>query len=152
MPIVGFGIAVGDRSLGVQTDDPVGAVAAIEAAHRAALGVVGPGDRRPARGADVPITRCWDVLTVHRLLHGGWRTSIARCWAWIHGLSSDSLPTMGQLDLLGDHSDEGGDPDDPVRSDGHLRPEWVSDGWARDPDRLATWAGSHSPSRNDSGP
>ena len=87
----------------------------------------------------IAIARSWDLLTVHRLLHGGWRTSIAHVWAWLHGLPSDSLPTMGQLDLLGDHADEG-DPDEPVRPDGHLRPEWIAGGWARDPDRLRRWA------------
>jgi len=49
------------------------------------------------------------------------------------------LPTLGQLDLLGDHGDEG-DPRVPVRPDGHVRPEWVSGGWRRDPQRLADWA------------
>ena len=88
----------------------------------------------------IGVTRCWDVLTVHRLLHGGWRTSIARAWAWLHDLSIESLPSMGQLDLLGTHADEGADPDDPVRPDGHLRPEWVSGGWADTPERLGVWA------------
>ena len=33
-----------------------------------------------------------------------------------------------------------GDDDDPVAPDGHLRPEWVSGGWADRADRLARWA------------
>lgn len=137
----GLGLAVAGRHLGVETTDPVGVVAAID-------GAIGPRwvwwDRdtaQPLAATDVPIARCWDILTVHRLLHGGWRTSIALCWAWMHDLSTDSMPTMGQLDLLGDHADEGGDLDDPVRPDGHLRPEWISGGWAAGPERLAVWAG-----------
>ena len=88
----------------------------------------------------VVVGRCWDVLTVHRLLHGGWRTSIPEVWAWLHGLPSDSLPAMGQLGLLDDQGDEGDDPEQPVRPDGHLRPEWVSGGWAKSEARLAAWA------------
>ena len=96
-------------------------------------------DRLVAGG--VAITRCWDVLTVHRLLHGGFRASVAGTWAWLHDLSLDSLPAMGQLGLLDDHGDEGDDPEQPVRPDGHLRPEWVTGGWAARLPRLASWAG-----------
>lgn len=87
----------------------------------------------------ITVSRSWDVLTVHRLLYGGWRTSIAHTWARLHGLDPESLPALGQLDLLGEHGEEG-DPDEPVRPDGHLRPEWIAGGWARDPDRLRRWA------------
>ncbi|HSJ91637.1 MAG TPA: DNA polymerase [Ilumatobacter sp.] len=135
----GLGLAIPGERIACPTDDPIAAIARIERE-------VGPRwiwwDRATAdelvRGG-VTIARSWDVLTVHRLLHGGWRTSIAHVWAWLHGLPSDSLPAMGQLDLLGEHGDEG-DPDEPVRPDGHLRPEWISGGWARDPDRLGAWA------------
>jgi DNA polymerase I len=136
---VGLGLALDGHRAGFPLGDPTGELATIEQE-------IGPRwvwwDRATADVLvqhGVTIARSWDVLTVHRLLHGGWRTSIAHVWAWLHGLPTDSLPTMGQLDLLGDHGDEG-DPDEPVRPDGHLRPEWISGGWARDPDRLATWA------------
>ncbi|MEJ7800910.1 MAG: DNA polymerase, partial [Ilumatobacter sp.] len=137
---VGIGLSIAGHSRGFECEDPVDVVASLDE-------TVGPRwvwwDRstadRLAEG-DVEIDRCWDVLTVHRLLHGGWRTSIAHSWAWLHDLSQDTLPAMGQLDLLADHADEGGDPADPVRPDGHLRPEWISGGWAADPGRLATWA------------
>ncbi len=89
---------------------------------------------------DVMVNRCWDVTTAHRLLDGGWRTPLAVAWAWLHDLPTNSLPTMGQLDLLADRGDEGGDPEDPVRPDGHLRPEWISGGWAAGTGRMATWA------------
>lgn len=138
-PTVGLALAVPGGSIVVPTDDPIALVDTIER-------VVGPrwvwwerstADQLVERG--VSVTRCWDVLTVHRLLHGGWRTSIARVWAWLHELPVGTLPTLGQLDLLSDHGDEG-DPNRPIRPDGHLRPEWIAGGWAESPDRLAAWA------------
>jgi DNA polymerase-1 len=139
-PDTGLGLACGAGSTSVRCDDPVQLIARIEAAisPRWIWWDRSSPDQLAERG--VGIARCWDVLTVHRLLHGGWRTSIARAWAWLHDLPLDSLPVMGQLDLLGAHSDEGDDPDDPIRPDGHLRPEWVSGGWAASPDRLERWA------------
>lgn len=89
----------------------------------------------------VSIDRCWDVLTVHRLLHGGWRTSVGYAWAWLNQLPTDTLPQMGQLDLLSAPADEGDDPENPVRPDGHLRPEWLSGGWSLSPARVGEWAG-----------
>lgn len=138
-PGIGLGLATATGRLGVPASDPVAVVARIERE-------VGPRwiwwDRTtsdPIAVAGVAVARSWDVLTVHRLLHGGWRTSVAAAWAWLHGLAQDSLPTMGQLDLLGGDAD-GGDPDEPVRPDGHVRPEWVTGGWSRDAGRLAAWA------------
>lgn len=140
-PEAGIGLACRTGQRAIRCQDPTGLVGSIEAE-------IGPRwawwDRTTAdRLAEqqIAIARCWDVLTVHRLLHGGWRSSIARAWAWLHELSDESLPTMGQLDLLGAHGDEGDDPDNPVRPDGHLRPEWVSGGWSASPERLAMWAG-----------
>lgn len=136
---VGLGLAVSSDRLAVPSTDPLPLVAMIE--HE-----LGPRwvwwDRTtsdPLADAGVPIARSWDVLTVHRLLCGTWRTSIAGAWAWLDGLAADSVPTMGQLDLLSEHGDEG-DPDVPVRPDGHLRPEWIAGGWASTPARLAAWA------------
>jgi hypothetical protein len=86
----------------------------------------------------VSVARCWDVLTVHRLLHGGWRATVPEAWAWLHGLPADSLPAMGQLGLLdwqGESGHESDDPEHPVRVDGHLRPEWTSGGWSATADR-----------------
>ena len=132
-------LAVTGHSATFETDDPAALVAEIE--HD-----IGPrwvwwdratADQLVERG--VAVARCWDVLTVHRLLHGGWRTSIAKAWAWLHGLSPDGLPTMGQLDLLSERPDEG-DPDQPLRPDGYLRPEWIGGGWADSPERMAVWA------------
>ncbi|MEM7274272.1 MAG: DNA polymerase [Actinomycetota bacterium] len=91
--------------------------------------------------AGVVIDRCWDVAAVHRLLRGGWRASPAEVWADLHGLSTDTIPTLGQLDLLQAQTDEGDDPEAPIRPDGHLRPEWTGGGWAKSETRLADWAG-----------
>lgn len=138
---VGLGVALGDgRSLGLACDDPVAMVGAIERSvgPRWVWWDRGTADELVAGG--VAIARCWDVLTVHRLLHGGWRTSIGAAWAWLHDLASDSLPAMGQLGLLDAHGDEGDDPEQPVRPDGHLRPEWTSGGWAASTSRLARWS------------
>jgi DNA polymerase-1 len=141
MPGIGLGVAAGDGlAVGVACDDPASVVGAVDEALR-------PRwvwwDRETADVlvcGGVAIGRCWDALTVHRLLHGGWRTSVAAAWAWLHDLASDSLPAMGQLGLLDDHGDEGDDPEQPVRPDGHLRPEWTSGGWAASTTRLARWA------------
>jgi len=87
---------------------------------------------------DVRLATCWDVAAVHRLLFGGWRADPARVWATLHGLDRRGLPVLGQLDLMG--GDGGGDPDAPVRPDGHLRPEFVAGGWWGSPTRAAAWA------------
>ena len=88
----------------------------------------------------VRVATCWDLAAVHRLLFGGWHSDPALVWAALHDLDPASAPGTGQLDLFGDSGDEGTDPEDPVRPDRHLRPEWTGGGWARDPSRLARWA------------
>jgi len=88
----------------------------------------------------VRVATCWDLVAVHRLIFGGWRADPALIWAALHDLDPGSMPGTGQLDLFGGAGDEGTDPEDPVRPDGHLRPEWAGGGWARDPQRLAGWA------------
>jgi DNA polymerase I len=90
--------------------------------------------------AGLRVATCWELAAVHRLLFGGWRATPELIWAALHDLAVESLPTAGQLDLLGPSGEEGTDPEQPVRPDGHLRPEWTSGGWARSPDRLARWA------------
>ncbi len=90
---------------------------------------------------DIAVSRCWDILTVHRLLVGGWRTSVGHSWAVLNDLDLDTIPVMGQLDLLSHTPDEGDDPDNPVRSDGHIRPEWVDGGWHSSTERMQAWAG-----------
>ncbi|MCB0966214.1 MAG: hypothetical protein KDB37_05215, partial [Ilumatobacter sp.] len=137
-PGTGLGLAVDGRSTCLDGDDPSAIVAELEA-------TVGPrwcwwdrstADRLVADG--VSVARCWDVLTVHRLLRGGWRASVAEAWARLHDLPLDRLPVEGQLDLLGGGDD--GDADEAVRPDGYLRPDWIAGGWASSPERVAAWA------------
>ncbi len=139
-PRVGIGLATADATVGFASDDPVAIVEAVDRsiAPRWVWWNRSVSDLLAGRG--VAIDRSWDVLTVHRLVHGGWRTSIPECWAWLHGLRADSLPTMGQLDLLAEPTDEGENPEDPIRPDGHLRPEWAGGGWGDTTTRLAAWA------------
>jgi DNA polymerase-1 len=139
----GLGLAAGDAARWIDATEPAAVVGIVDAA-------LGPRwvwwERATADAlveGGVSVARCWDVLTVHRLLHGGWRASVPELWAWLHDLPVDSLPAMGQLGLLdwrGDAGDEAGGPDQPVRVDGHLRPEWTSGGWTSTPDRVASWA------------
>lgn len=76
---------------------------------------------------------------MHRLLAGVWRCDPGTVWAWLHDLPLSGLPRAGQLDLLSDAADAGGDAEDPVQPDGYLRPEWVIGGWAESPTRTAKW-------------
>ncbi len=86
------------------------------------------------------VATCWDLSAAHRLLFGGWRDDPGLIWAALNNLSTSTIPSLGQLDLLVDAGDDGGDPENPVRPDGHLRPEWTSGSWVRSPNRLARWA------------
>jgi DNA polymerase-1 len=90
--------------------------------------------------ADVRIATCWDVAGVHRLLFGGWRADPARVWAQLQHLALGTIPTTAPADLFGDAGRGDGDPDDPIRPDGHLRPEWLGGGWCATPERLRQWA------------
>lgn len=138
---VGLGLAARGDVLAVSTADPCAVVAAIESASAPRwVWFDRPAGPDPLAAAGVRVARCWDVLTVHRLLRGGWRTSVAAAWAWLRDLPTSGVPAMGQLGLLDDHGDDGGDPEQPVRPDGYLRPEWVEGGWASSPQRLARWA------------
>jgi DNA polymerase I len=90
----------------------------------------------------VHIASCWDLDAVNRLLFGGWTRSPERIWAELHDLPLTGIPGMGQLDLLGVdvqsvHTD---DPNQPIRPDGYLRPEWTAGGWSDSDDRLREWA------------
>ncbi len=91
------------------------------------------------------IGSCWDVAAVHRLTGGGWRADPGRVWARLHGLPPDTLPASPQrpgapLDLFTMADRDQGDPEQPVRPDGHLRPDWDQPGWVATPERLARWA------------
>jgi DNA polymerase-1 len=89
-------------------------------------------------GAGVRLATCWDIAAVHRLLFGGWRDDPGWVWAHLHGLASSTIPAEQPPDLF--YSEEGGDPEEPVGSGGHLRLEWARGGWAGSSGRLARWA------------
>jgi len=91
--------------------------------------------------AGVRLATCWDITAAHRLLFGGWRADPGWAWACARELDTGSVPASGPLDLFGlDLSDRGDGDGDPVAADGHLRPEWISGGWADSPGRMARWA------------
>lgn len=90
--------------------------------------------------AGVRVAAAWDVSAVHRLLHGGWAADPARVWAAAHGLAIEAAPTGEPRNLFSPDDDDPGDPEDPVRPDGYLRPEWVSADWRAGPERLRRWA------------
>jgi DNA polymerase I len=90
--------------------------------------------------ARVTVAACWDVAAVHRLLHGGFVDRAADLWAQAHGLDPDAAPRSGQLDLLSAASADEGDPTEPVRPDGYLRPDWA-DAALVSPAAAARWAG-----------
>lgn len=139
-PGVGVGLAAAGGSVTVEAEDPAPVVAAIDEAlrprwvwwsHDLAGGLVAAGVR---------VATCWDLAAVQRLLVGGWRADPARVWAQVRGLSTATVPAPGPLDLFSQAEADEGDPEDPVRADGHLRPDWVGGGWAAGPERLTRWA------------
>ena len=135
----GLGLASGDQSWGVAHSDPTAVVAAIEREIQPRWVMWSQDTAAFLTTAGVRVRTCWDVAAVHRLLFGGWRVDPARAWAALHGLSNESIPSVGQFDFLFTHSEDGND-EQPVRPDGHLRPEWAAGDWSRAPKHLAQWA------------
>ena len=91
----------------------------------------------------VRLATAWDIAAVHRLLFGGWRADPALVWARLADLAIETIPTLAPPDLFSSAVGEGGvddRPEDPIRRDGHLRPEWVAGGWSTAIERLARWA------------
>ena len=89
--------------------------------------------------AAVRVARCWDLAAVHRLLCGGWRADPGLVWALARGLDPDDVPAVRQPDLF-DLGPSPAELDDPIRADGHLRPEWRAGEWASSAGRLGRWA------------
>ena len=89
-------------------------------------------------GLGVRPRRCWDLAAVHRLVAGSWRADPARVWALAHDLDAETIPTLQPIDLFTQAVDAG-DPDEPVATDGHLRPEWVDGAWAETASRIERW-------------
>jgi DNA polymerase-1 len=135
-PAPGLGLATADRSWSVAGPGLATGVGQADEALRPrwVLWSGQPAARLVADG--VRLATCWDISAAHRLLFGGWRADPGWAWASLHGLT-DTMPAVGPLDLFGMGE---GDASDPVAPDGHLRPEWVSDGWSDSPERMARWA------------
>ena len=132
-PGVGVGLAAADGRTWSSAVDAVDLVGAIEHGVRPRWVVWSAYDAVDSLvDSGLRVATAWDVAAAHRLLFGGWRAEPARVWAAMHDLSSATIPALGQLDLLGGAAGGGGDAEDPVQPDGHLRPEWTAGGW-RDP-------------------
>jgi DNA polymerase-1 len=91
-------------------------------------------------GSGVRVARAWVLAAVHRLLFGGWAAEPGRIWAGAHDLPVDAIPIAGRHDLLSLLEAPGADPEEAVRPDGQLHPDWVGGGWGRSPERLRRWA------------
>ena len=85
------------------------------------------------------VSKCWDVAAVQRLLVGGWRMDPARAWALLHDLSVEHLPSVAALDLFTEPDDDGR-PDEPLRADGYIKPEWLAADFEWTTERMARWA------------
>ncbi len=138
-PGIGLGLARGENRWAIETTDPLAMLGELAASFGPRWVWWGTETTTLVASAGISIDRCWDILVVHRLLRGGWRTSVGEVWAGINGLALDTLPKMGQLGLL-DTPVEEGDHGDAVMPDGHLRPEWIDGGFGHSPERLAEWA------------
>jgi DNA polymerase I len=103
-------------------------------------------DAYPLVAQGIHLDRCWDIAEAHRILVGGRAADPALAWATVCRLDTATLPRTTGDDLFdfaaehdpGDH----GDPQSPVRSDGHLRPGAVAGSWQTTPARALAWAGT----------
>jgi len=140
VPGRGLGLAAAGADWALLDPEPARAMALVEESLRPRWVWWSQDTAAVLAAAGVRLATCWDLAAVHRLLLGGWRAEPGPLWAALHELAASSIPGMGQLDLLTPTGDDGDDLADPVRPDGHLRPEWASGGWAMDPRRWARWA------------
>ena len=139
-PGVGLGLATARGSWALAWADPRGVIEPVERS-------IGPRwvlwSRETAlelAGSGVRLARAWDLAAVHRLLFGGSAAECGRLWAGGQGLDPEALPTAAPHDLFSSITEDGDDPEEPVRADGHLRPEWTAGGWGASPSRLRRWA------------
>jgi DNA polymerase-1 len=119
--------------------DSLSVVAAVEAAIRPRWVQWSGATALVLATGGVRVATAWDLAAVHRLLVGGWRADPGLVWAAAHGLAIDGTPSVGPVDLFSSLDDDG-DLENPVRSDGYLRADWVAGAWAESPERLRQWA------------
>lgn len=137
---VGLGVATDLGSWSFSAPNPAEVVAIVEEELRPRW-VMWSNETAAVLGRkDVRVATAWDLAAVHRLVFGGWKADPARVWALANGLAVDAIPTATPPNLFTSVEDAGGDLEDPVRPDGHLRPEWVAGAWRATPERLRCWA------------
>jgi len=97
-------------------------------------------DAHAAVARGIPLSRCWDVAEVHRLVVGGWEATPQAAWATAHGLDRSRLPAASRGDLF-DFSRTGHEPapGSVVRADGYLVPEGGTARWRPDDATLLAW-------------
>jgi DNA polymerase I len=141
-PEVGVAMATpaGRLCVSAAVDDPASVVRCVEQALRPRWVIWSNATAVPLVDAGVRVATCWDIAAVQRLLFGGSRADPARVWAQLRDLALDAIPSTGPLDLFSHAAYGDSAPDDPIRGDGYLRPDWVSGGWSTTPERLARWA------------
>ncbi|MHB1597990.1 MAG: DNA polymerase [Acidimicrobiales bacterium] len=139
-PAVGLAMATSTGSWSSAAGDPCRVVAAVEDALRPRWVTWSNDTAVTLARAGVRVATAWDLAAVHRLLAGGMAADPARVWALAHGLAVDALPGAASPDLFSSLGEDGTDPDDPLRPDGYLRPEWVSGGWCAGLERLRQWS------------
>ncbi len=137
-PAVGLAVAMPDGWSGsLATADPAEAVRLIEDAFRPRWAVWGSETSTLVDGG-VRLAKCWHVAAVQRILVGGWRMDPARAWAQLHDLPTDGLPTVAPVDLFSEPDE--GEPNEPRRADGYLKPDWLAPDFAWNAARLLRWA------------
>lgn len=98
-------------------------------------------DAAPLAARGIPLSRCWDVAEVHRIVAGGWEASPQAAWATAHALDPARLPVASRGDLFDfSTADEAGDPDTVVRPDGYLVAEAGGARWRPTDAALLDWA------------
>ncbi len=137
-PGVGLGVALPRGWSGaVAAENPVEVVRRIEVALRPRW-IVWGGELATLVDGGVRIAKCWHVAAVQRLLAGEWRTDPARAWAQLHDLAVEGLPVASPVDLFTEPDE--GDPDEALRVDGYIKPDWLATDFEWTTDRLARWA------------
>lgn len=140
-PEVGFGLAYQDAQLWSSPEaEPIESIVEIDIELRPRWVWWDRATARSIATARLPIDRCWDVLAVQRLMSGGWRWTVQSTWALLNGLSAETIPQLGQLDLLDPTTTSDLGDDSPLQSDGHIRPEWPDATWCATPQNLAAWS------------
>lgn len=138
-PGVGAGLAMpAGWSGSISTRDPVEAIRRIETAFRPRWVLWGSETTAALVEAGLRVAKCWHIAAVQRLLMGGWRMDSARAWAQLHDLTDDELPIVAPVDLFTQPDDD--EPDEALRPDGYLKPEWLATEFEWTTSRLVRWA------------